>query len=69
MWGLMHMQTLEQADIAYALNSIRSTGGSVQDAEVIKFALGSDAKPYLHDIRCGMANASTADKLEALWLH
>lgn len=57
---------LDRGDIAYALNSIRKTGGCIHDADILEALLEKDALPYLDTIRNGSATARTADELERM---
>lgn len=57
---------LDQGDIAWALKSIRTTGGCCQDGDIMEALLEEDAKPYLESIRNGTATAQAADELERM---
>lgn len=57
---------LDQGDIAYALHSIRTTGGCCHDADILEALLEEDALPYLDAIRKGMSTAQAADELERM---
>lgn len=63
---MANVAVLERSDIAYALHSIRTTGGRVQDADILEALLEEEAKPYLPSIRNGMATAQTAAELEKM---
>jgi len=58
--------SLNPADIAYAIKSIRTTGGCIDDADIIHAVLEEDGKRYLPLIEMGLATVEVADDLEKM---
>lgn len=59
---------LDAADIAYALHSVSTTGGTAHDADILEAVLGCDASPDLNLIRSGLATPQVADELaRTIW--
>jgi hypothetical protein len=58
--------SLDPSDIAYAIKSIRTTGGCIHDAEIIHAALEEEGQEYLSFIEMGLATTEMADDLEKM---
>lgn len=54
------------SDIAYAIKSIRTTGGCIDDADIIEAVLEEDGKQYLPLIEMDLATVEVADDLKKM---
>lgn len=59
-------RAMDADDIAYALHSIRTTGGTTRDADLLETVYGSEVREHLDAIRKGMATESVSDMLERM---